>query len=104
MPQSTFEDTVLASIGSQEPSSFGEFVGALGDDRPSEKSEWRELFNILRQLEQHGFVEISRAGNLIDSLILTEAGANRIREKLDAGRGLLRAMISPDPVEDDLPF
>jgi hypothetical protein len=38
---------------------------------------------------QEGLVEIDRIGGKIDQLQLTTDGANRVRDKLDASRGLL---------------
>jgi DNA-binding transcriptional ArsR family regulator len=86
------EDTILSAIGSTEPSDFNEFCRGLGADCPDDREGWREVFNHLRILEQHGFIEVSRTGNKIDSMILTKAGANRIREKLDSRRGLFAEM------------
>jgi DNA-binding transcriptional ArsR family regulator len=85
------EEVILSAIGSTEETTFSEFCSALGGDCPESggREGWREVFNHLRILERHGFVEISRSGNKIDSMVLTEAGANRIREKLDNQRGLL---------------
>jgi hypothetical protein len=88
------ENTILSAIGSTEESDFNEFCRGLGSDCPEsgDREGWREVFNHLRTLERSGFIEVSRTGNKIDSLILTEAGANRIREKLDSKRGLFGAM------------
>jgi hypothetical protein len=85
------EDQILSAIGSTEPSDFNEFCRGLAADCPEsgDREGWREVFSHLRILEQHGFVTVSRTGNKIDSMILTSAGANRIREKLDNKRGLL---------------
>ena len=86
------EEIILSAIGSQEPSTFSEFCSALDDNCPEEKSEWAKLFRALEELQRHGFVEIEKTGGKVDTLILTEAGANRIREKLDSKRGLLTRM------------
>lgn len=87
------EYTILSAIGSTDETTFGEFCSALdGCPESGDRAGWREVFNQLRILEQHGFIEISRTGNKIDSMILTEAGANRVRERLDKRRGLLAAM------------
>ena len=79
----------LSLIGSTESTSFGELCSAMGDDCPSEKSEWRALFQRIRDLERESYIEVSRTAGKIDSLLLTEAGANLVRERLDAKRGLL---------------
>ncbi len=85
--------TILAAVGSTEETSFSEFCSALDDCPESgDRDGWREVFNLLRQLETHGFVEVSRTKGKIDSMILTEAGANRVRERLDKRRGLLSAL------------
>lgn len=83
------DDKILSAIGSTEETSFNEFCQALADDCPDNKDEWREMFQTLRRLENEGFIEVSKLDRKIDGLILSEAGANRIRAKLDARRGLL---------------
>lgn len=83
------EETILAAIGSTEETTFSEFCNALAGDCPEGKDEWREMFSTLRQLERDGWIEVSKTDGKIDGLILSEAGANRIREKLDKRRGLL---------------
>ncbi len=74
------ENAVLAAIGSTEPSTFNEFCREL-KDCPSrgDKDAWRELFATLEWLEHQGFVKIERAGRSIESLILTDDGAARVR-------------------------
>jgi hypothetical protein len=83
------DDKVLAAIGSTEETSFNEFCQALADGCPDGRDEWREMFARLRRLENEGLIEVSKLDGKIDGLILSEAGANRIRAKLDARRGLL---------------
>jgi hypothetical protein len=84
------EDNILAAIGSTEPSSFSEFCRALKDcPAKGDTAAWREVFATLEWLEHQKLVIVERNGRSIESLILTEAGADRIREKLDKGRGLL---------------
>lgn len=72
--------TILRAISSHELSSFGEFCGALGSEKPTNNDEWRVLFLQLERLEADGLVEIERLGNKIDTLILTIDGADRVRE------------------------
>lgn len=79
----------LSLIGSTEESSFNELCSALGDERPSEKSEWRELFVKIERLEREGYLGVVRANGKIDGLLLSETGAALIRDRLDANRGLL---------------
>jgi DNA-binding transcriptional ArsR family regulator len=88
------EDTVLAAIGSTEETTFGEFCRALGGDCPDtgDRDGWREVMGHIRTLERHGFIEVARTQGRIDAMVLTEAGANRIREKLDGRRGLLSVL------------
>lgn len=86
------DETVLKAIGSTEPSSFNEFCGALNCDCPEERSEWAELFAVLRKLEKGKLVDVKRDGKAIEELQLTKAGANRIRDRKDSERGLLQAM------------
>jgi DNA-binding transcriptional ArsR family regulator len=83
------EDSVLSAIGSTEPSSFSEFCRALKDcPMKGDVAGWREVFETLERLERQGLVVVERQGRSIESLILTDTGADRIRAKLDAGRGL----------------
>ena len=87
------EDNVLAAIGSTESSSFNEFCRSLKDcPRKGDTAGWREVFATLEYLEHQGLVAIERDGRSIESLILTDAGADRIRAKLDEGRGLLSSL------------
>jgi len=79
----------LSLIGSTEESTFNELCSALGDDCPTEKGEWRELFERIRDLEKQGYIEVTRTQGKIDGLQLTEQGAGLIRDRLDAKRGLL---------------
>jgi hypothetical protein len=86
-------DDVLAAIGATEPSDFNEFCRGLKDcPAKGDTAGWREVFNILRQLEADQLVEVSRTGKTIDTMQLTEAGAARARERLDSQRGLLTMM------------
>jgi hypothetical protein len=87
------EDIILSAIGSTEPSTFGEFCSALKDcPAKGDREGWREVFATLEWLEHQELVTIERSGRSIESLMLTSAGANRIREKLDKRRGLLASL------------
>ena len=72
-------DSLLQCIGSTEESSFGEVCQALGDDKPADRSEWGAFFRSVEDLERQGLIEVSRVNGKIDSMILTEAGAARVR-------------------------
>jgi hypothetical protein len=75
--------TLLKAIRSAEPSDFSDLCNALGDDKPErgDRDGWSDLFNTLRSLEKDGLVQISWFHNKnVDSLMLTEAGAARVRE------------------------
>jgi hypothetical protein len=78
-------DDLLACIGSTESSDFNE----IWDSLPVGKSGWAELFRLIERAEHEGLVEVSRIKGRIDCAQLTEAGADRIRAKMDARRGLL---------------
>jgi hypothetical protein len=87
------QDVVLAAIGSTEPSTFNEFCRSLKDcPRKGDTAGWREVFATLERVEHQGLVVIEREERRIESLILTHAGADRIRAKLDEGRGLLEGL------------
>ncbi len=73
---------ILTSIGSTEASTFREFCRELGDDKPDDRTDWHILFKTLESLEECGLVEIERSGRDIDTLILTDLGAERARENL----------------------
>lgn len=89
-------DTLLAAIGSQGPSDFNELCRGLGGDVPQSTGEWAELFRLIEQAERDDLVEVSRIEvdkrMRIDTIILTPSGADRIRGKLDAERGLFGLM------------
>lgn len=78
---------ILTAIPSTENASFNEFCQGLGDDKPEDRVDWRILFQTLESLEASGLVEIDRHGDKIDSLILTELGAERAREALRGNDG-----------------
>jgi len=89
------EDGILAAIGSTEPSTFNEFCRSLKDcPAKGDTAAWRELFATLEWLEHQQLVRIERSGRSIESLILTDAGADRIRSKLDNTKGLFRLIDS----------
>jgi len=89
------EDDILAAIGSTEPSSFSEFCRELKDcPVKGDTAAWRELFATLEWLEHQKLIVIERSGRSIESLILTEHGADRVRGKLDKTRGLFRSIDS----------
>lgn len=76
------EDNILAAIGSTEPSTFNEFCAGLKDcPAKGDRDGWREVFAALEWLEHQKLVEIERNGRSIESLMLTEAGAERVRSR-----------------------
>jgi hypothetical protein len=84
-------DEILSAIGSTEPSTFGEFCSALKDcPEKGDREAWAEIFGLLKEAEELGLVEVERTGKLIDSLVLTDVGADRVRAKFDGRRGLFQ--------------
>lgn len=75
------EEIILQAIPSTEPADFREFCQALGSERPENSAEWSVLFRQLEKLEVDELVEVERTRGKIDTLILTEAGAARVRSK-----------------------
>lgn len=74
---------ILCAIGYTEPSTFNEFLRELGDDRP----EYRVLFPMLKTLEKQELVIIERFhGGRIETLQLTDLGAERAREAQENNR------------------
>lgn len=75
------ELNILKAISSTEVSTFGEFCGALGTEKPTDRIEWRQLFLQLEKLEVDGLVEIECAnkGGSIETLILTDSGAAAVK-------------------------
>lgn len=76
--------TLLNAIPSTEEASFREL---LRSDKPDDTQEWSAFFKTLRQAEREWLVHIEwspngngRGGSSVDSVILTEAGAARVRE------------------------
>lgn len=80
------EKILLKAIPSTEEASFRDLCNALGDDKPEkgDRAEWGLFFDTLRKLERQGEVEVSWSpdGRSVDSVILTEAGAARVRSGL----------------------
>lgn len=87
-------ETILAAIGSTEPSTFVEFLQDLGAECPErgDKAGYRELFNDLNKLERERLVTVDRQDGKIEWLQLTEAGAIRIRAFMDSKRPLLKLL------------
>lgn len=82
------EEKILKCIGSTEETTFKEFCQALETDCPHGSEEWSVMFNKLRALENKGYIEVHRTGSKTDGFVLTEQGADYIRDKMDADRGL----------------
>lgn len=57
-------------------------AGGLNDiPAKGDKEEWADLFDCISAAENLGLVEVERNGKLIESLILTEAGAVKVKQK-----------------------
>lgn len=85
-------EAILKAIGTTEPINFAKFCHGLGDQCP-EKGDtirWSGIFSGLRNAEALGLILVTRIGKDIDTLRLTEAGADRIRARLDAARELFK--------------
>ena len=74
---------VLNAVSSTEVSTFNEFCRALGGSCPErgEQDEWAELFDCVKAAESLDLIEVERVGGKIDTLILTEAGAAKVRSR-----------------------
>lgn len=87
------EIAILAAIGSTEPSTFAEFCRSYKDcPAKGDTAAWREVFATLEWLEHQKMVIIERENRRIESLILTDEGAARVRANLDKDRGLLAGL------------
>ncbi len=71
---------ILCAISSTEPCTFYEFLRGLRSSKPETGSEYRQLFLTLESLEEQEFVTIERTKGRIDTLMLTDLGAERARE------------------------
>lgn len=89
-------DDVLTAVGSTATADFNDLCRGLGANLPQERAEWADLFRTIEQAEREGLVEVDRddvsGKQRIATVILTPAGADRVRAKLDANRGLLGLM------------
>lgn len=72
---------ILEAIPSTEPATFGEFCRAY-DDCPEkgDREGWAEVFDKLNTLENLDLIEVERANDRIQTLILTDAGVQRLKE------------------------
>lgn len=84
------KDRLLDCVGSTEPSTFSEFLRALEDDCPEkgDKPAWAKLFSLIEECERDGLLVVERVKGKVDSLQLTPEGADAVRDRLDAKRGL----------------
>lgn len=72
---------ILCAIGNtRRTPTFDGFLNALNGDKPDSRDEWRVLFLTLESLEAQELVTIERVRGRIDTLILTDLGAERARE------------------------
>lgn len=74
--------TVLNAVSSTEASTFSEFCRGLGGDCPErgDKEAWADLFDTVNAAETLNLVEVERSNGRIETLILTDTGAERVRE------------------------
>jgi hypothetical protein len=72
---------ILKAISSTEESAFYEFLRGLGSEAPErgDRTAFFQLFRQLDKLENDGLIEISRNGEKIDGMILTESGVARVK-------------------------
>lgn len=87
------DEALLALVWRTEPMNFGQWCNALRDAGmyPANKPEWASIFRRLDVLENEGLIEVERTSDdNLSQMILTDAGADRVRAKLDENRGLLR--------------
>jgi hypothetical protein len=82
------EITLLRAVGSQEPSTFNEFCRGLAGDIPTCTPEWSALFRQVENCETEEWIEVSRHNGRIESLQLTQAGADKVRAHLDQSKPL----------------
>lgn len=73
--------TLLRAIPSTEECTFRELCSALGEDKPErgDKPAWGKLFGQLRRFEREGLIEIDWNNNEINTMVLSESGASRVR-------------------------
>ena len=72
--------TLLASIGSTEPSTFSEICSSLGADCPDNREEWKDFFGLVKAAQTEGLIEVDSDGGKITSVILTQEGVAIINE------------------------
>lgn len=78
-----YTSRVLTAISAMAPCSFNELLQGMGDEAPTNGAEYRVLFLTLESFEESGLVEVERASNgRVDTLMLTNLGAERAREIL----------------------
>jgi hypothetical protein len=72
---------ILEVVPSTEPATFGEFLNALADV-PTEKSDWRDLFETIRSATDLGLIEVDRdhKTDKINSLQLTADGVATLKD------------------------
>lgn len=95
-----YQMKLLSLIWSTESMTFFDLCNAL---RPydmcpikGDKAGWANLFRSLGELESRDLVECSKKNGKIDTLILTEYGANTVREFADSTRELFKQIKTVD--------
>jgi len=90
------DEAIMFAIGSTEPSTFDEFCTGLrmSNYLPFDRSGWGKLFGAVRLLESQRLITVTRehaGAHHIQTLMLTEAGAAKVRDRLDSERGLFKS-------------
>jgi hypothetical protein len=85
---------ILCAIGTTKEASFNDFCVGLGDDLPKkgDKDAWRQVLTLIEDAEKAGLAVVSRVKNRINTLSLTQSGADSVRDALDSNRGLLNCL------------
>lgn len=68
------------ATSSTEPSTFSEYCRGLRDcPERGDSAAWADLFKAISNGERLGLIEVERLNGKIETLILTEAGAAKVR-------------------------
>lgn len=88
-------DAILAAVGTTKEINFYEFCKGLGVLCPlgGDKERWKSVLQTVDTAASAGFLIVEKKNGLIESLKLTEKGADHIRGKLDAQRGLFGFLV-----------
>lgn len=96
---------LLSIVGSTEPSTFFEFCNGLRNiDLIPEKGDkvgWSQLFRCVNDLERREYVTVKRLKGRIESIQLTQKGADSVREFADKTRTLFNNLFEKEDDEFD---